>query len=275
MVARGHLVSIHAGGPARDAAVRRTAILVVLGRRLTTLPSTNLRAIIIPVWAPRTCLARWELHLRKVVLIAALRCESQQCAYDQNVLCCAVCRPKSSLGCQYAAVQTHSTTASPNKQYSLTPTRASPPNKAIRAAVQSLTPTRASPPNKAIRATVQSLTPTRASPPNKKSDLGGSLTARSWEPMGVIEVNMKRRRKKGRGKREFPEKTRRPTVSSGTISTCEDPEGLVTARTEHMKVIIDKMTMTTAKKLTTHKVKNDIGRQSSSFLLSAARQLQQ
>ncbi|KAJ8879204.1 hypothetical protein PR048_019810 [Dryococelus australis] len=28
---------------------------------------------------------------------------------------------------------------------------------------------------------------------------------------------------KGRGKREIPEKTRRPTASSGTITTCENP----------------------------------------------------
>ncbi|KAJ8866772.1 hypothetical protein PR048_032633 [Dryococelus australis] len=43
---------------------------------------------------------------------------------------------------------------------------------------------------------------------------GRLLTARSLEPMRVIE---------GRGKREIPEKTRRPTTSSGTIPTCENP----------------------------------------------------
>ncbi|KAJ8869789.1 hypothetical protein PR048_028797 [Dryococelus australis] len=41
--------------------------------------------------------------------------------------------------------------------------------------------------------------------------------------MKVIEVNMERRRNEGGGKREIPEKTRRPTASSGTISTCENP----------------------------------------------------
>ncbi|KAJ8878658.1 hypothetical protein PR048_019241 [Dryococelus australis] len=29
---------------------------------------------------------------------------------------------------------------------------------------------------------------------------------------------------KGRGKREIPEKTRRPAASSGTIPTCENPD---------------------------------------------------
>ncbi|KAJ8884566.1 hypothetical protein PR048_016423 [Dryococelus australis] len=41
--------------------------------------------------------------------------------------------------------------------------------------------------------------------------------------MRVIEVNMERRRNEGRGKREIPEKTRRPMASSGTIPTCENP----------------------------------------------------
>ncbi|KAJ8872710.1 hypothetical protein PR048_026323 [Dryococelus australis] len=41
------------------------------------------------------------------------------------------------------------------------------------------------------------------------------------EFLRVIEVNMERRRNEGAGKREIPEKTRRPTASSGTIPTCE------------------------------------------------------
>ncbi|KAJ8897433.1 hypothetical protein PR048_002779 [Dryococelus australis] len=36
---------------------------------------------------------------------------------------------------------------------------------------------------------------------------------------GLLSVGMK-----GRGKREIPEKTRRPTASSGTIPTCENPD---------------------------------------------------
>ncbi|KAJ8871033.1 hypothetical protein PR048_027337 [Dryococelus australis] len=39
------------------------------------------------------------------------------------------------------------------------------------------------------------------------------------EPMSAIEVRMEQLR----GKREIPEKTRRPTASSGTIRTCENP----------------------------------------------------
>ncbi|KAJ8867780.1 hypothetical protein PR048_031583 [Dryococelus australis] len=41
-------------------------------------------------------------------------------------------------------------------------------------------------------------------------------------PTRVAEVNMERRRN-GRGKREIPDKTRRPTASSGTIPFCENP----------------------------------------------------
>ncbi|KAJ8865748.1 hypothetical protein PR048_033269 [Dryococelus australis] len=42
--------------------------------------------------------------------------------------------------------------------------------------------------------------------------------------MRVIEVNMEKRRNEGGGgKREIPEKTRRPTASSGTISNFENP----------------------------------------------------
>ncbi|KAJ8895232.1 hypothetical protein PR048_000557 [Dryococelus australis] len=40
-----------------------------------------------------------------------------------------------------------------------------------------------------------------------------SLLLRIWSGAGI----------KGRGKREIPEKTRRPTASSGTIPTCENP----------------------------------------------------
>ncbi|KAJ8871704.1 hypothetical protein PR048_028031 [Dryococelus australis] len=39
----------------------------------------------------------------------------------------------------------------------------------------------------------------------------------------VIEVSMERRRNERAGKRDIPEKTRRPMASSGTIPTCEDP----------------------------------------------------
>ncbi|KAJ8874298.1 hypothetical protein PR048_025144 [Dryococelus australis] len=41
--------------------------------------------------------------------------------------------------------------------------------------------------------------------------------------MRVIEVNMERSRNEGGGEQEIPEKTRRPTASSGTIPTCENP----------------------------------------------------
>ncbi|KAJ8871846.1 hypothetical protein PR048_028186 [Dryococelus australis] len=41
--------------------------------------------------------------------------------------------------------------------------------------------------------------------------------------MRVIELNIERRRNEGAGKREIPEETRRPTASSGTISTCGNP----------------------------------------------------
>ncbi|KAJ8871023.1 hypothetical protein PR048_027326 [Dryococelus australis] len=41
--------------------------------------------------------------------------------------------------------------------------------------------------------------------------------------MRVIEVNMERRRNGGAGKWEISEKTRRPTASSGTVPTCENP----------------------------------------------------
>ncbi|KAJ8893189.1 hypothetical protein PR048_005774 [Dryococelus australis] len=40
----------------------------------------------------------------------------------------------------------------------------------------------------------------------------------------VIEVNMERRWDEGGGKRKIPEKTHRPTASSGTIPTCENPQ---------------------------------------------------
>ncbi|KAJ8873834.1 hypothetical protein PR048_024670 [Dryococelus australis] len=43
-------------------------------------------------------------------------------------------------------------------------------------------------------------------------------------PMRMIEVSMEQRRNEKRGKREIPEKTRRPTASSGTIPTCENTE---------------------------------------------------
>ncbi|KAJ8880637.1 hypothetical protein PR048_017107 [Dryococelus australis] len=54
---------------------------------------------------------------------------------------------------------------------------------------------------------------------------GWLLTASSRESMRVIEVNRlwSGAGMKGRGKREIPEKTRRPTVSSGMIHTCENP----------------------------------------------------
>ncbi|KAJ8870248.1 hypothetical protein PR048_029269 [Dryococelus australis] len=55
-------------------------------------------------------------------------------------------------------------------------------------------------------------------------DLGRLLTAKYREPMRVIEVNMERRRnEKGQGKREVPEKTRRPTAWSGTTPICKNP----------------------------------------------------
>ncbi|KAJ8873894.1 hypothetical protein PR048_024730 [Dryococelus australis] len=41
--------------------------------------------------------------------------------------------------------------------------------------------------------------------------------------MRVMEVSMERRQNEGVGRREIPEKTRRPTSSSGTIPTCENP----------------------------------------------------
>ncbi|KAJ8878038.1 hypothetical protein PR048_022501 [Dryococelus australis] len=41
--------------------------------------------------------------------------------------------------------------------------------------------------------------------------------------MRVIEMTMERCRNEKAGKREIPEKTRRPTASSGTIPTCENP----------------------------------------------------
>ncbi|KAJ8890998.1 hypothetical protein PR048_010507 [Dryococelus australis] len=45
--------------------------------------------------------------------------------------------------------------------------------------------------------------------------------------MRVIEVNMEWCQNEGAGEQEIPEKTRRPTASSGTIPTCEN---LVTGR---------------------------------------------
>ncbi|KAJ8876721.1 hypothetical protein PR048_021168 [Dryococelus australis] len=39
----------------------------------------------------------------------------------------------------------------------------------------------------------------------------------------VIEASMEQRRNERRGKREIPEKTRRPAASSGTIPTCKNP----------------------------------------------------
>ncbi|KAJ8877529.1 hypothetical protein PR048_021984 [Dryococelus australis] len=57
---------------------------------------------------------------------------------------------------------------------------------------------------------------------------GRLLTSRSSEPMRVIEVSMEQRRNDGAGETGHPEKTRRPTVSSGTIPTCENPEKYVT-----------------------------------------------
>ncbi|KAJ8895981.1 hypothetical protein PR048_001322 [Dryococelus australis] len=42
--------------------------------------------------------------------------------------------------------------------------------------------------------------------------------------MRVIEVSMEQRRNERAGKREITEQTRRPTASSGTIPTCENPE---------------------------------------------------
>ncbi|KAJ8874981.1 hypothetical protein PR048_022871 [Dryococelus australis] len=41
--------------------------------------------------------------------------------------------------------------------------------------------------------------------------------------MRVIEVSMEQRRNESTGKREIPEKTQRPTASSSTIPTCENP----------------------------------------------------
>ncbi|KAJ8891243.1 hypothetical protein PR048_010758 [Dryococelus australis] len=45
-----------------------------------------------------------------------------------------------------------------------------------------------------------------------------------YKPMRVIEVSMEQRRNERAGKREIPEKIRRPTASSGTITTRENPE---------------------------------------------------
>ncbi|KAJ8880472.1 hypothetical protein PR048_016942 [Dryococelus australis] len=53
---------------------------------------------------------------------------------------------------------------------------------------------------------------------------GRLLTWGPWEPMRVIEVSIEQRRNERAGKREIPEKTRRPTASSDTIPTCENPE---------------------------------------------------
>ncbi|KAJ8870876.1 hypothetical protein PR048_027177 [Dryococelus australis] len=47
---------------------------------------------------------------------------------------------------------------------------------------------------------------------------------RSCKPTRVIEVSMEQHRNEMGGKREIPEKTRRPASSSGTIPTCENPE---------------------------------------------------
>ncbi|KAJ8877108.1 hypothetical protein PR048_021560 [Dryococelus australis] len=50
-----------------------------------------------------------------------------------------------------------------------------------------------------------------------------SFSSAAASPTRVIEVNVERRRNRGAGEREIPEKTRRPTASSGTIPTCENP----------------------------------------------------
>ncbi|KAJ8879668.1 hypothetical protein PR048_020276 [Dryococelus australis] len=49
------------------------------------------------------------------------------------------------------------------------------------------------------------------------------LASKYSEPMRVSELNMERHRNEGLGKREIPEKSRRPTASSSTIPTCENP----------------------------------------------------
>ncbi|KAJ8880932.1 hypothetical protein PR048_017405 [Dryococelus australis] len=46
----------------------------------------------------------------------------------------------------------------------------------------------------------------------------------SPKPMRVIQMSMEQSRNERVGKREIPEKTRRPTASYGTIPTCESPE---------------------------------------------------
>ncbi|KAJ8866467.1 hypothetical protein PR048_032310 [Dryococelus australis] len=57
-----------------------------------------------------------------------------------------------------------------------------------------------------------------------RSDQSDMRTCRKSSPKRMIGVNMRRRRNEGgRGKWETPEKTRRPTASSSTIPTCENP----------------------------------------------------
>ncbi|KAJ8895368.1 hypothetical protein PR048_000700 [Dryococelus australis] len=55
--------------------------------------------------------------------------------------------------------------------------------------------------------------------PTTLARFGRLITARSWEPMKVIEVNMERRRNAGAGETGDPE-----TASSGTIPTCQNPD---------------------------------------------------
>ncbi|KAJ8871772.1 hypothetical protein PR048_028112 [Dryococelus australis] len=64
-------------------------------------------------------------------------------------------------------------------------------------------------------------------PPGSGKRFGRLLTARSSDPMRVIEVSMEQRRNETGDPRE----TRRPMTSSGTIPTCENPsEGLAAWR---------------------------------------------
>ncbi|KAJ8871395.1 hypothetical protein PR048_027712 [Dryococelus australis] len=59
--------------------------------------------------------------------------------------------------------------------------------------------------------------PPRIEPVKK---FGRLLTARSREPMRVVEVSLEQRRNERAGETGDPEKTRRPATSSGTIPAC-------------------------------------------------------
>ncbi|KAJ8895611.1 hypothetical protein PR048_000947 [Dryococelus australis] len=54
---------------------------------------------------------------------------------------------------------------------------------------------------------------------------GRLLTARSCEPMKMIELSVQQRRNERTGKRDISEKTRLRAASSGMIPTCENPGG--------------------------------------------------